>query len=76
MASDHNPLLVNTNMQVNHQAGPFRFETAWTRDDRSIDIISEAWVKQYLGTPNFQLYRKMQNTRVALSKWNKEVFGH
>ena len=74
--SDHCPIVLDTNPVDTFYPRPFRFEAAWTRDPRSLDIVKEAWVTEAKGSECFKLYRKQYNTQMALKKWNREVFGH
>ena len=71
--SDHSPILLDTNVKVRKKGRPFRFETVWSRDPTC--VINEAWQSNWIGNPSYQLCRKMQKTREALSIWRKEVFG-
>lgn len=73
--SDHNPILLETNVNMRRRGKIFRFEAAWTREASCQDVIQEAWVSKWQGNPSFQLCRKMQRTREGLTKWKKEVFG-
>jgi hypothetical protein len=74
--SDHCPILLDTNPSKKFFPRPFRFEAAWTRDPGSYDVIRQAWKEEIRGSECVKLYRKQHNTRRALKKWNKEVFGY
>ncbi|POO02678.1 hypothetical protein TorRG33x02_016640 [Trema orientale] len=54
---------------------PFHFLDAWTRDFTCKLVIEEAWRIAVRGFRSFQLVVKMNNTKKALKKWNKENFG-
>lgn len=43
LSSDHNPILLNTNIQGSNVHRPFRFEPMWIEDPTCSDIISKAW---------------------------------
>ena len=74
--SNHAPILLDTNPRSNFAHRPFRFEVTWLRDDRCHEIIESAWKDQVAGSEFIKLYKKQASTRVALQKWNKEVFGN
>ena len=46
------------------------------RDPRCGGIIRKAWNSVVEGSHAYVLYRKQKLTTKALSKWNREVFGH
>lgn len=39
------------------------------------EVISQAWRINVVGFNSFHLMMKLDNTRRALKKWNKQVFG-
>ena len=74
--SDHCPLLLDTWPQAPLFNRPFRFEVAWTRDPRCMDVVENAWREDFRGNEAFKLCMKQQKTRNALKKWNWKVLGH
>ncbi len=74
--SDHCPLLLDTWPSNESNPRPFRFVAAWTRDHRCADVVEHAWKKNCNGSMCLRLQRKQQNTKSALKKWNRDVFGH
>lgn len=74
--SDHCPFLLDTWPSNESNPRPFRFVAAWTRDHRCADVVEQAWKKNCNGSMCLRLQRKQQNTKSALKKWNKDVFGH
>nr|POE97429.1 hypothetical protein CFP56_05424 [Quercus suber] len=74
--SNHTPILLDTNPKDSFAHRPFRFEAAWIRDSGCNSIVEKAWNVQARGPTFFKLLKKQANTRDALRKWNKEVFGH
>ncbi|KAF4346148.1 hypothetical protein G4B88_021466 [Cannabis sativa] len=47
-----------------------------SRNPRCPRIIEEAWNIAIVGFQSFMLCRRLHSTAKALSKWNREVFGH
>uniref|UniRef100_A0A2N9F9V9 Endonuclease/exonuclease/phosphatase domain-containing protein n=1 Tax=Fagus sylvatica TaxID=28930 RepID=A0A2N9F9V9_FAGSY len=45
--SDHNPILLETNVNMRRRGKIFRFEAAWTREASCQDVIQEAWVSKW-----------------------------
>ena len=73
--SDHAPILLDTNPIDSFAHRPFRFEAVWLRDEGCSAVIENAWKIKVAGSDFIRLYKKQANTRDALRKWNKEVFG-
>ena len=73
--SNHTPILLDTNPEDCFAHRPFRFEAAWIRDGGCNSIVEKTWNMQTRGPAFFKLFKKQANTRDALRKWNKEVFG-
>ena len=73
--SDHAPILLDTNPIDSFAHRPFRFEAVWLRDEGCSAVIENAWKIKVAGSDFIKLYKKQANTRDALRKWNKEVFG-
>ena len=74
--SDHAPILLDTNPNDSFAHVSFRFEVVWLKDERCSAVTKNAWKIKALGSDFIRLYKKQTNTRDALRKWNKEVFGH
>nr|POE75985.1 hypothetical protein CFP56_23447 [Quercus suber] len=73
--SDHNPILLDTHLELDNLNRPFRFEAMWTKDERSNIVVENAWQANVEGSNGFRLARKLEETKKDLRKWNKEVFG-
>nr|XP_011457627.1 PREDICTED: uncharacterized protein LOC105349504 [Fragaria vesca subsp. vesca] len=71
--SDHCPILLQlfSNNSINKAAAPFRFQAMWFSHEKYLDFVSMTWAAM---SGNFSA--KMKALSGALSKWNKEVFGH
>lgn len=75
IGSDHAPILLDTFLECEKLSFPFRFLTAWCRDDSCEEVIQNAWNCKIGGSHSFRLMVKTNNTKKALRTWNKEVFG-
>uniref|UniRef100_A0A803Q0M3 Reverse transcriptase domain-containing protein n=1 Tax=Cannabis sativa TaxID=3483 RepID=A0A803Q0M3_CANSA len=74
--SDHGAIVLDTRMDREVVKTPFRFLDAWSRDPGCRRIIDEAWNIAIDGFHSFMICRRLHSTAQALSKWNREVFGH
>ena len=68
--SDHIPLLVKSE-EVNWGAKPFRSIDAWFSHPGFLKFVEEEWK----GYGEMNVLEKFRNLKVALKKWNKEIFG-
>lgn len=73
---DHTPILLDTNPEDSFAYRPFRFEAAWVRDNGCNFVVEKAWNEETTGSALVKLCKRQAATRIALRKWNKEVFGH
>lgn len=73
--SDHAPIILETNGAMSAGPKPFCFESCWVREDSSKVVIAGAWSIQVQGSASFRLVQRIKAAKVALEKWNKEVFG-
>ncbi|XP_050386206.1 uncharacterized protein LOC126802601 [Argentina anserina] len=71
--SDHCPILLQlySNNLVNKNDVPFRFQVMWMNHNMYADFVSSSW-----NSSSGDLSRKISYLSAALSKWNKDVFGH
>ncbi|KAF4349270.1 hypothetical protein F8388_024237 [Cannabis sativa] len=74
MASDHRPILLDTNAGVNCKRRLFKYENMWARDIRSFWVVKEAWAGRLHENPMLNFHRKIKNTSRKLSNWNKKHF--
>ena len=74
--SDHNPISLNTNSTSCFLSRPFRFEEFWTKDPSCGQVIAAAWQKFVPIHQDICLPKKLENTKVALLKWNSLHFGN
>uniref|UniRef100_A0A803P4L2 Reverse transcriptase n=1 Tax=Cannabis sativa TaxID=3483 RepID=A0A803P4L2_CANSA len=75
MASDHAPVVLDTQPITQKLHYPFRFLEVWTGDSRCGAIIKDAWSKLCYGQAGICVCRKLRETKVALKDLNKNVFG-
>jgi hypothetical protein len=73
--SDHNPIILDTHLDLSKGVKSFRFEATWTRDDSSSDVVSQAWSIQVDGSHNYRLAKKFQKVQKDFKVWNRTVFG-
>jgi hypothetical protein len=73
---DHNPISLNTNSTSCFLARPFRFEEFWTKDPSCGQVIAATWQKFVPIHKDFCLPKRLENTKVALLKWNSLHFGN
>ncbi|KAE8732603.1 hypothetical protein F3Y22_tig00001825pilonHSYRG00170 [Hibiscus syriacus] len=71
--SDHNPILVNTDLElpVDKEKRPFRFEAAWMIHDDFNRIFSSAWDKK-----KNSLVDAVKETKRALIEYKESTFGN
>jgi hypothetical protein len=74
--SNHNPISLNTNSSFCFLPRPLRFEEFWTKDSSCGMVIEFASQKFVPPNPNFCLPKNLENTKVALLKWNSLHFGN
>lgn len=72
-ASDHAPILLDT---VGAGPKPFRFESCWTREPKSLGVVEKAWKEPVWGSASYRLIQKIKETARAFQVWNRDVFGN
>ena len=74
--SDHNPLLLE--LQMNEESHPhqFKFLKMWTLHEGCRDVVASCWNERYVGCAMFVLSQKLKSLKSKLKSWNKEVFGN
>lgn len=75
-SSNHNPILLDTQREINGRARPFRFEAMWTKDVSSNEVVENAWQLQVEGSQSFKLLRKIEQGKKKLKIWNQKHFGY
>uniref|UniRef100_A0A2N9GPX3 Reverse transcriptase zinc-binding domain-containing protein n=1 Tax=Fagus sylvatica TaxID=28930 RepID=A0A2N9GPX3_FAGSY len=74
--SDHNPILLDTHLDMGKGVRPFRFEAMWAKEESSVAVVEKAWDYSIEGSQNFILDRKCQRVKHEFIHWNKHVFGN
>ncbi|XP_026442373.1 uncharacterized protein LOC113341871 [Papaver somniferum] len=74
--SDHCPVMLVTDYSHPKLWKPFKFFQTWLQDRTCAAEIAKAWEKSVQGSPGYKLIKRLQFTRITLSKWNKTHFGN
>uniref|UniRef100_A0A2N9HLN9 Ribonucleotide reductase large subunit domain-containing protein n=1 Tax=Fagus sylvatica TaxID=28930 RepID=A0A2N9HLN9_FAGSY len=74
--SDHNPITLDTHLEVTKGTKPFHFEAMWARDLASSDVVDNTWHVSIDGPQDLRLVKRCQSVRKKLIHWNKTIFGH
>ena len=53
--SDHNPILLDTHVEVKKGSKLFRFKAMWVKDESSSKVVEKAWSINVEGSQNFIL---------------------
>lgn len=74
-ASDHYLLVLWLERKVRSRSlkRRFLFETIWSRDERCMQVVEEAWDPLRVN-PDFQIHDRLRNCQACLQRWNREVF--
>ena len=51
---------------------PFRFSPLWVDCAGFMNIVSQAWSRPVIGSPNFVWEQKLKFTKLALKDWPKQ----
>ncbi|XP_060972271.1 uncharacterized protein LOC133038202 [Cannabis sativa] len=73
--SDHRPLCLLSEGLEDKIRRSFKFEEAWTRDERSQLVVDSAWKSVSYPWAPARIFKKIGATRVALLHWNRSQFG-
>ncbi|PNX75860.1 cysteine-rich receptor-like protein kinase, partial [Trifolium pratense] len=73
--SDHCPIWLECSI-INWGPKPFKFNNCWADHPDFLDFVKITWESlEVSGKKAFVLKEKLKMLKVALRKWNKEVFG-
>ena len=75
-SSDHNPILLDTAAPDLSLPCWFRFKEFWTFDPSCSQVVSNAWVRPFLGSLEYILSNKLKATKMTLKIWNSTHFGN
>ncbi|KAK1321937.1 hypothetical protein QJS10_CPA03g01597 [Acorus calamus] len=73
--SDHALLKLLPQPSLPSNPRPFRYFEMWETHPEFNSIVENAWYTNDMGSPLFQLVRKLANVKLQLKLWNKTVFG-
>ncbi|XP_026378609.1 uncharacterized protein LOC113273054 [Papaver somniferum] len=74
--SDHCPIMLVTDYSQPKLWKPFKFFKTWLQDKTCAAEIAKAWEKSVQGSEGYRLIKRLQFTRITLSRWNKTHFGN
>ncbi|KAG5543002.1 hypothetical protein RHGRI_015929 [Rhododendron griersonianum] len=74
VGSDHNPLLLNTDLSLNKVKKPFKFESFWTTEENCKQIVTSSWAQSVNGSDMFRLCKKLRGCKDKLKEWHKNNF--
>ncbi|XP_026396777.1 uncharacterized protein LOC113291460 [Papaver somniferum] len=74
--SDHFPVMLVTYYSQPKLWKPFKFFQTWLQDRTCAAEIAKAREKSVQGSLGYKLIKRLQFTRITLSKWNKTYFGN
>lgn len=74
-SSDHCPSLLQSHGSAFAGPKPLCFKQFWLKEPSSADVIQDAWHFPYSRSSAFRLTRKLNSTKHALQRWNRETIG-
>ncbi|KAF5458875.1 hypothetical protein F2P56_022870, partial [Juglans regia] len=75
-SSDHAPMVMWLDKpSTRYGPSPFRFQEMWTRHEDFLNCVKTVWEEEAMGNGLWKLACKLKKLRVALKKWNVNVFG-
>jgi hypothetical protein len=55
----------------------FKFENLWLKAEGFVELVKQWWDSyQFRGTPYYVVANKLNQLKVGLFRWSKEVFGN
>ncbi|XP_026377780.1 uncharacterized protein LOC113272090 [Papaver somniferum] len=74
--SDHSPLLLELNPDLKTNSS-FKIENHWIKHPYFVKKVETWWTPMtFVGTPDYVLFRKLQNLKFFIKPWSREVFGN
>lgn len=74
-SSDHVPLHVVCNTEVEALLKPFRFLNFWAKHEQFKSVVQQNWNIEFTGSPFMEVNAKLKKVKWALRNWSKETFG-
>ncbi|KAH7859866.1 hypothetical protein Vadar_006435 [Vaccinium darrowii] len=75
VGSDHNPLVLNTDVPLNKVGQPFKFESFWVTEVGCNEVIVDSWSRQQDGSLMFTVCKKLKVCKEMLKDWSRRTFG-
>lgn len=72
--SDHTPILIRIDPHVLRRK-PFKIFNFWTTHPDYHHIVAQIWNSQSIGTPMFDLCRRLKNLKIQLKALNRQAFS-
>lgn len=66
IGSDHNPLILNTDVPLNKVGKPFRFESFWVTEGGCKAVVEDSWRQDQAGSLMYSLCKKLRLCKVNL----------
>lgn len=76
IGSDHNPLILNTDVPLNKVGKPFKFESFWVTEEECKEVVSEAWSQVREDPVTLKVCKKLRNCKDKLKAWSLRKFGN
>ncbi|KAF7151544.1 hypothetical protein RHSIM_Rhsim02G0152800 [Rhododendron simsii] len=75
IGSDHNPIMLNTDVPLNKVGKPFRFESYWLSGEECSSVVLEAWSMRQEGPVMLAVCKKLRACKEKLKEWSRKKFG-
>ncbi|KAB2626048.1 hypothetical protein D8674_017708 [Pyrus ussuriensis x Pyrus communis] len=74
LASDHCPVILNSNIEGQKGRKMFRFEAYWVSEEECKNLVEKCWDRRHIGSPVNRWVRYLNDCRYRLSRWNRTKF--
>ncbi|KAH7860287.1 hypothetical protein Vadar_011680 [Vaccinium darrowii] len=71
VGSDHAALLLDTSPPQNRGFCSFRFDSRWTSDPKSTEVVKKCWQDPVRGSKMYEVFHKVRGCRQEFRKWSK-----
>ncbi|KAL6145755.1 hypothetical protein ACLB2K_056440 [Fragaria x ananassa] len=75
--SDHLPILLHASsvpIPKRPRLHRFKLEAHWLQHGECDGVVKEAWMTDVMGSPMYQVAKKIRYTRLKLDAWQKNIF--
>ncbi|KAH7834739.1 hypothetical protein Vadar_019130 [Vaccinium darrowii] len=72
IGSDHNPLILNTEVPLQKVGQHFKFESFWVTEDGCKEVIVDSWNRQQEGSLMFSICKKLKELLSEI-QWQMEL---